>query len=63
MALSNSELRKKLSRNPRFRAAETSGRAYVIPGRNNQGQVALPQANPGGLTSEEPKKAQITHEV
>jgi hypothetical protein len=32
MALTNAELMKKLSSNPRFRPAEKSGQAYVIPG-------------------------------
>ena len=32
MAPINAELMKKLASNPRFRAAEKSGRAYVIPG-------------------------------
>ena len=47
MALTNAELMKKLSSNPRFRPAEKSGRAYVIPGVKPNKDLGLPT---GGKT-------------
>jgi hypothetical protein len=41
MALTHAELMKKLSSNPRFRPAEKSGRAYVIPGAKPQNLRSL----------------------
>jgi hypothetical protein len=47
MALSNSELKKKLSGNPRFKPAKKSGRAYVIPGVKPRGAAQqLPEESP-----------------
>ena len=42
--MANAELMKKLSSNPRFRPAEKSGRAYVIPGAKPAKPAQPPQA-------------------
>ena len=47
MALTNAELMKKLASNPRFKEAEKSGRAYVIPGVKPNKDLGLPT---GGKT-------------
>ena len=42
MAITNVELMKKLASNPRFKEAEKSGRAYVIPGVKPNKDLGLP---------------------
>ena len=46
MALTRAELMKKLSSNPRFRPAEKSGRAYVIPGAKQPGASCATSSRP-----------------
>jgi hypothetical protein len=58
MALTNAELREKLSTNPRFKAAKKSGRAYVIPGAKQPGVSCATSSIPEVGTT---PRAQITH--
>ena len=57
--MTRAELMKKLSSNPRFREAEKSGRAYVIPGAKQPGASCATSSIRRWLPSE--GRPQITH--
>jgi hypothetical protein len=41
--MTREELMKKLASNPRFKEAEKSGRAYIIPGAKQPGASSIPE--------------------
>jgi hypothetical protein len=55
MAITNAELMKKLASNPRFKEAEKSGRAYVIPGAKQPGASCATSSIPEVPVRPEPK--------
>ena len=54
-AMTRTELMKKLSSNPRFKKAEKSGRAYVIPGAKQPGASCATSSIPEVPVRPDPK--------